>query len=88
MPYIFDTIIKTKNFEVRIDTAEKYGYFEHDRLGDERGGGLWFQIHEISKPDGSLQLELTDYDGVAVLPKEVRQALRENGFVVSEDFDC
>jgi len=55
----------TQNFTVEIDTKAKRGYFEHDTLGDNRGGGLWFDK----------ELNLVDYDGVAVLPSEVKNVL-------------
>ena len=63
----YDLDISTADFEIKIDTATNYGYFEHNELGDECGGGLWFQ-------DGAL----TDYDGVYELPKQVETALRAN----------
>lgn len=59
--------ISTKDFEIKVDTNAGYGYFEHNELGDEVGGGLWF-----------IGNELTDYDGVFELPKQVEQALRAN----------
>lgn len=73
--YNFDVKLTTKNFTVEIDTRANYGYFEHDELGDECGGGLWFA-------DG----ELTDYDGVFALPSEVASILRQHGYRV--DADC
>ena len=60
-------------FAVMIDDVEGYGYFEHDRLGEEGGaGGLWFKGKE-----------LVDYDGVWALNKEIATALRERGYEVS-----
>lgn len=73
MEYNFDKKIKTKHFDVQIDTASHYGYFEHDELGDECGGGLWFEGKE-----------LVDYDGVFALPREVGETLREHGYTVDE----
>ncbi len=64
---------------VEIDPVELYGYYEA-RNGAE-GGGLWF---ERSK-DGAL--ELVDYDGQVVLPKEVIAALRQSGVIVDESFE-
>ena len=63
--------INTKRFEVGIHTDRKHGWFEHNEYGDECGGGLWFH-------DGAL----VDYDGVYELPREVIQALAEQGIDV------
>lgn len=63
--------LKTKNFTIQIFDYGTRGYFEHNDLGDEWGGGLWFEGKE-----------LRDYDGVFALPKEVATCLRENGFIV------
>lgn len=79
--YNWDFRVETKDYEVCVDCVAKYGYFEHVRLGDERGGGLWFE------PAEGGGLELTDQDGTPVLPRAVANILREAGFIVSEDFD-
>ncbi len=60
--------INTDNFEINL-CEDNYGYFEHNELGDECGGGLWFEGDE-----------LVDYDGVFELPKEVREALIAEGY--------
>jgi hypothetical protein len=65
MDYKFNTKLGTQNFTIGIDVKSKYGYFEHDTLGDNCGGGLWF--------DKDLMLE--DYDGVFELPSEVKNIL-------------
>jgi len=65
MAYNFNLKLGTQNFTVSIDVENKYGYFEHDTLGDNCGGGLWF--------DSDLKLE--DYDGVYDLPSEVKNIL-------------
>jgi len=65
MKYNFNCKLGTQNYSIEIDTKAKYGYFEHDRLGDQSGGGLWFDKN----------LTLTDYDGVYDLPSEVRNVL-------------
>jgi len=59
--------IETKSFEIEIDGDR--GCFEHKHLGDEVGGGLWFEGKE-----------LIDYDGVYSLPKEVAAKLKELGY--------
>jgi hypothetical protein len=86
MTYNFDLKIPTPKFTVEVSTAELYGWYEHDDLGDEAGGGLWFEI-DTSAPDGNLRLELVDYDGMAILPKPIVTSLRANGILVSEDFE-
>jgi hypothetical protein len=68
--YNFTQDLSTMNFEVKVDPVEHYGYFEHNRLGDEIGGGLWF----------SPEKELVDYDGVYELPREVWVALQDAGY--------
>lgn len=67
-----------KNGVVRFQTEHFYGelradrgWFEHEELGDECGGGLWFAPRE-----------LVDYDGVFELPKEIVTMLRDRGYVV------
>ena len=74
--YNFTMKRNTKFFEVQIDPVENYGYFEHVQLGDECGGGLWFQ-------DG----ELIDYDGVFALRLEVIEAIRDMGYKVDPLFE-
>ena len=61
---------------VQIDTAARYGYWEH-RNGSE-GGGLWLE------PTGPLQL--VDYDGNYYLPAPVVRALLAAGIVVDPEF--
>jgi hypothetical protein len=86
--YNFDRHLNTPCYEVSVDTAAKYGYFEHHTYGDERGGGLWFEVHESStEGDAGRKLELTDFDGMTYLPKQVKEALIEMGFIVDEIFD-
>jgi hypothetical protein len=77
MAYNFNLTIQVGHYEIKIDTVAKYGYFEHDIDGDERGGGLWFDEAK----------NLTDYDGMACLPKRVRDGLRELGFTVDNSFE-
>jgi hypothetical protein len=69
-------VIDTENYEIwlNIDTTGQRGYFEHTTLGDERAGGLWYDENK----------NITDYDGVYELPKEVREALIADGFTSTE----
>lgn len=83
--YNFNIKLKThKGHEIGIDTTAMYGYFT--RADGSEGGGLWFQ--ESVGPDGSVRLELYDYDGVIALPIHVYLKLRDHPLlVVSDDFD-
>lgn len=74
--YNFTTKLQTKNFTIDIADAEGYGYFEHDRVGEDRAGGLWFR-----------DKALTDYDGVFELPREVIKALQDAGYDMSYALD-
>lgn len=72
--YNFNIKMGTQNYTIDIDSKAKYGCFEHDTLGDESGGGLWFDK----------QFNLIDYDGVAVLPSEVKNMLIMFGMIDKE----
>lgn len=61
--------IQTKRFEIMFKNAE-YAYFEHNKMGDDYAGGLWF----------NLKGELIDYDGVYELPNEIIEALQNKGY--------
>lgn len=78
--YNFTIDASVEDWDIKIDPAALYGYFEHNEMGDECGGGLWFD-----RLVGGV-LALTDYDGVAVLPDEVRHGLTQKDIVVSEEF--
>ena len=65
-------VTETDNYEVVISTDGKRGYFEHLILGEEKGGGLWFDNGKIY-----------DYDGVYTLPKEVVDELKNRGVNIS-----
>ena len=67
--YTFNQKISTPLYTIEIDTRAQYGYFEHNELGDEKAGGLWF--------DGK---RLSDYDGVFELPRQVTAALINAGY--------
>lgn len=77
--YNFTVKLQTPVYEIKIDPQAKYGYFEHDELGEDSAGGLWFEDAEMG------QLRLADYDGVFQLPREVVAGLRHGGFCVPED---
>ena len=65
--YNFTHSGKNGKWEVKIDKAAQYGYFEHDLHG--QGGGLWFENDDLQ-----------DYDGVWELPKGVREMIKALGF--------
>lgn len=71
--YNFNLNLSTPLYTIEIDTTEQYGYFEHNELGDEKAGGLWF--------DG---LRLSDYDGVYELPRQVIAALINSGYQLED----
>lgn len=68
---------QTKNYYGEIAPDKCRGWFDHEEYGDECGGSLWFDNN----------MNLTDYDGVIELPKEVIQVIREMGFHVGEEFE-
>ena len=72
--------IDTPNFTVEVDTQAMRGWFEHNKLGEDCAGGLWFELLA-----GGI-VALSDYDGVFELPAEVKQTLTDNGFFVSEEY--
>lgn len=76
----YDKKVHVAPYIVEVSTKEARGYFEHDELGDEAGGGLWFQTNDDGK------LEIIDYDGMSHLPGRVIEALDQMGVVVPEEF--
>lgn len=59
-----------KNYTISTtDVDSSQLYFEHNRLGDESSGGMWFEGKE-----------LVDYDGVFALPKSVVEYLTSVGY--------
>lgn len=65
--YNYDKKAIIGKWEIAIDSAEQYGWFEHDDTG--AGGGLWFESNE-----------LVDYDGVYELPLSVIEGIEKLGF--------
>jgi hypothetical protein len=61
----YTLVLDTKNYTIGVDVIGQHGYFEHNKVGDELAGGLWFNN----------KMFLRDYDGVYKLPNEVRDAL-------------
>ena len=74
--YKFDLSAHRGKFTVEIDSKAEYGYFEHDTLGDECGGGLWFK-----------DKTLIDADGTSSVPKSVIKCLRSLGYCVPRIFE-
>lgn len=77
MAYNFNIKMGTQNYTIEIDSKAKYGCFEHDQLGDESSGGLWFDNN----------FNLIDYDGVYFLPSEVKNILIMFGMIDKETAD-
>lgn len=75
--YDFSLRLGTQNYDIGVDTKAKYGYFEHNELGEDSAGGLWFDNNLI----------LVDYDGVYFLPSEVKNALIKFGMIDKECAD-
>lgn len=76
--------VQYKKFEVtiRVDkNGEVDGWFEHDIYGDEVGGSLTFERTENG-------IELTDFDGVMILPIEVGQVIAKLGYVIDLEHFC
>lgn len=71
-------------YEVNIrvyEDGEVDGWFEHDYYGDEMGGSLTFEKTENG-------IELTDFDGVMVLPLEVGKVIAQMGYIIDLDLNC
>ena len=81
MAYQFDVKLTTPFYTLGIDAEEMYGYFEHNTVGEDKSGGLWFVKLGSS-------LELVDYDGPCVngLPTQVFDALVAYGCSVDQDY--
>ena len=75
MAYNFDIKVDNGEYTIEIDTTEHYGCFEHNKLGDESAGGLWFDDNGV----------LVDYDGVFELPHSVVGSLKFMGFTLDDD---
>ena len=72
-------ILSTDEFEIKVWKSKgsnfvDRGSFEHNLLGEDNGGGLWFD------PEG----RLVDYDGVYQLPAKVIDVLLSEDFIVQE----
>lgn len=76
--------VQYKKFEVNIrvyKNGEVDGWFEHDIYGDEVGGSLIFERTENG-------IELTDFDGVMILPIEVGQVIAKLGYIIDLEHFC
>lgn len=73
---ILESAIESPKYTVVTFNKGARGYFEHNSLGEDAAGGLWFEGKE-----------LIDYDGMTYLPKEVILTLRKAGFIVDADFE-
>ena len=81
-PAMADKSIHIAPYTIEVSPQRRHGYFEHDTWGEERGGGLDFDL----AADGTLTL--IDMDGpCGALPKKVAKALRDWGINVPEQFE-
>jgi hypothetical protein len=74
MAYSFDMDLSVDGWDIKIDPADDYGYFEWvdgDNTDRACTGGLWFDRNEQGL------LRLTDFDGVVDLPRPVVRALKD-----------
>lgn len=74
--YNYTIDLSSGDWDVKIDPAQNYGYFEYTggtNEGPEIQGGLWFN-----------ELDLQDYDGVYKLPKAVVDILKGAGYTGEE----
>ena len=69
--------IQSGKFTVELH-EQNHGCFEHNELGDECAGELWFEVI-------GGDTFLIDYDGVFALPAAVWKALEDSGIVVGEE---
>jgi hypothetical protein len=65
------------DYTVEVDFEAGRGYFEHMEYGEDSAGGLW-----VSKVNGSWTL--TEYDGVFMLPADVKRILIDNNVNVED----
>jgi len=63
---------QSKNFTVWPEPDGSYAYFEHNTVGDDCAGGMWFK-----------NKELFDYDGVFELAPEVIELMEKEGYNMS-----
>jgi len=61
--------MKSKHFNIWMEPTNEYAYFEHDEVGDDIAGGMWFN-----------NKELVDYDGVFELPSEIIVLMESQGY--------
>ena len=78
--HVYTQRADTTRYHVEFSPSTLYGWFEHHTLGDQRGGGLWFEKRDM------LSFGLTDYDGVSELPRQVIDQLVEWGIEVDPEF--
>jgi hypothetical protein len=60
---------QSKTFTIWIELDGSYVYFEHNEVGDDYAGGMWFK-----------NKELIDYDGVFELHSELIELMEKEGF--------
>ncbi len=68
-------IIELKHYTIYPTDEDNRLYFEHNELGDESSGCMWFDINNLNT--------LVDYDGVFDLPKEIVRHMKSLGYDMS-----
>lgn len=87
MTYNFTDKTLQGNYSVAVDPLARFGYFEHTEYRDMAEGGLWFDLIDSEAESLAANLTLSDYDGMAVLPRDVISGLRNMGFTVGEEYE-
>ena len=72
----FDLSARAGDWLVQVDSADQTGQFENSETG---------QAGTFSLEGAGDELELADFDGVAILPAGVARALQRLGVVVDTD---
>lgn len=73
------TFPRNDQSNIKVDSLARYGYWEY-RDGSE-GGGLWFD----PAPGTRHGLTLRDYDGAAILPKQVVEILHREEMIPANE---
>jgi len=67
--------VELKQYTIYTTDSDYRLYFEHNELGDESSGCMWFDVNS--------PYTLIDYDGVFDLPKEIVKHMKKIGYDMS-----
>ena len=73
----YDKSIQSGKYEIRIDSQQQYGYFEHDDFGEDDGGSFQMMNNEV-----------VEIDACFSIPLEVAHGIMELGFKIDTDEFC